>query len=257
MFNSRTLFQATALFLLGSSGIACSSEAPQRESAEQADPTDEITRLAAEMHAAVERQTDVLSPSSFRRAYQSLTAAVINQETLGSPAETLKTVSEGHAYLEQAEKNAISARERMEKVVRARQLAIEAGAQTYFPKTFEKADRLLQDATSLMEKGSSDEIAYNRDRLLADYQAVELEAIQYENLGATRATLSQALKEGAKESASKNVAIAERKIADAADYIVKNPRDVEEIRNKSADARTAAKNALKATRAAKQKTRKI
>jgi len=239
---------AAALLLVS---VGCSSGPKVKEFADTANSTEELQLLATDMHNAVSRQVDALSPSSFHEADESLKEAVAAEKKGKDAKEVLHLVAVGRSYLNRANQFADLSRTNLEAVVAARQAALTAGALESFRDDFSKADSHLQSVTSQIEENNLSEVAENRDKLQAEYLAVELKAIQKTNLAPAREVIATAEKEGAKEYAPQSLAIALKKVSDSDAFIVANRHQTDAVKARSEEAMNAANHLLKITRASK------
>jgi OmpA-OmpF porin, OOP family len=253
MIKAKIIKYVVALtFLAGMGGITgCSSTPKIQEFADTANPSDEVQRFANDMQTAVQQQVDVLSPAAFRKADKHLKSAVIAREKGKDAKDILHSVAEGRAHLNRANQFAELSRTNMEDVVAARQAALTAGASKYFADELNKSDDNLRDVTSEIEDNDLGSVAKNRAKLQKEYLDVELKAIKQSNLGAARATLALAIKEGAKDFAKQSLAITEKKINDADAFIVANRHQTVTVKSRSEDAVNTANHLLKITRASK------
>ncbi len=236
-------------FLAGIEG--CSTAPKVQEFAATANSADEVQSLVGDMQTALEGQVDVLAPSAYRQADKALKAALSDQKNGKDAKDILHEVAEGRAQLNRANQFAELSRTNLGGVVAARQAALTAGAPKSFAEDFKKADDDLRSVTSEIEDNDLSDVAKSRGKLQAEYLAVELKAIEQANLGTARATISVAIKEGAKEYAKQSLAIAEKKVDDADAFIVANRHDTGAVESRSEDATKAANHLLKITRASK------
>lgn len=232
---------AAAIFL-SLSAYGCSHIAVQEIPA-TADPTAEIGKLDAEVAAAEAQQINVLSPTNFRKASNALADAKKSRNEAQDTVKILDHVAEGRAYLGEANDTAKVSRPALGKVVQARSDAIAAGAPKTTEKEFKDVDRELADASGAIESGDLGVAEGARAQLEKRYADLELRAIKSAQLGAAAGTIDQALKEGAKENASRTLLDTQKTFAAAEAFISANRHDVAGIRAQ-ADAATASANRL-------------
>lgn len=244
-------FNLIGIFLLSTFFAACSSAPKVEEFADTANPATEVESLTTDMKSAMERQVNVLSPSSFEEARDAMNDAVEEQKR-GKDAKTvLHSVAVSRSHLKRANQFAEVSRTNLEAVVSARTAAIAADAPNLLKKDFSYADDELRGVTSDVENNDLAGVAEKSTKLQKWYLDLELTAIKQTNLGPSRSTINTAMNEGAKDYAEQSLAIAQKSLSDADAYITANRHQTESIAARSAEATTAANHLLKITRAAK------
>ncbi|OFZ21844.1 MAG: hypothetical protein A2202_00260 [Bdellovibrionales bacterium RIFOXYA1_FULL_36_14] len=216
-----------------------------------ANSADEVQKFSSDMQSALDRQIDVLSPTSYEKAQDALDDALSAQERGKDPEVILHAVAVGRAQLNEANKFAQISHVNMEDVVIARQAALTAGANKLFPDDFKKADENLRAVTTDVEENKLGVIAENRPILQQEYRDVELKAIKKNNLGPAHEAIALAIKEGASTYAKQSLAIAELAVNNADAFITAYRNNTYAIQARSADALEKANHLVKITRSSK------
>ena len=216
-----------------------------------ANSADEVQKFSSDMQSALDRQIDVLSPTSYEKAQDALDDALSAQERGKDPEVILHAVAVGRAQLNEANKFAQISHVNMEDVVIARQAALTAGANKLFPDDFKKADENLRAVTTDVEENKLGVIAENRPILRQEYRDVELKAIKKNNLGPAHEAIALAIKEGASTYAKQSLAIAELAVNNADAFITAYRNNTYAIQARSADALEKANHLVKITRSSK------
>lgn len=251
--NNLKITQFFPIFLIA--GLSACSTAPSiQEFPDTASPRDEVTRFDADLTAAIAAQVNVLAPSSFGEAENSLKAAkksLDRQSESRDSKQTLHEVAVGRAWLNRSQEFARLAHANIEDVIVARNDALSANAPRLFGDDFKSADDSLRDVTSDIEKNNISSAKENRAALQLRYLDLELRSIKQTQLGQARETIKQATKEGAKEYAPRSLSQAEKSVQDADAYITANRHDSGQLAIKSGEARKSADHLLKITRTSK------
>jgi len=236
---------ATILVLMG-----CSHTPPLREYADTASPSEEIQKLDTDMSAADQNQVGILSPVNYAEAQSSMKDAKSDLDQQKDSAKTLHEVAKARAYLQQALSVADLAHANIDDVIIARKQAIVAGSPKRFDKEFAAADKNLSGVTKSLEKNDLSPATKDRSSLQNQYLVLELNTIKATNLQDARGLIDQSIAEGAKSSAPRSLAIAEKSYKDAEAYITAN-RHNSEVKIHADDALASANHLLKITRASK------
>jgi outer membrane protein OmpA-like peptidoglycan-associated protein len=242
-------FKRTAI-VLALALVGCSNSPTIQDYASTASPTEEVQKFDADLLAAKQSQVDVLSPTNYDEAQNSLKEAKADLDKQKDSSKTLHAVAEGRAYLTQALAVAKIAHSNIEDVITARGQALQAEAPKSFSKDFSSADKDLRKVTTDIEKNDLSSAAKNRTELQAEYLNLELLSIKNNNLHEARELIDQSIKEGAKSLAPRTLAIAEKNYKDTDAFITGNRHD-EQVKVKSEAAKASAFHALKITRASK------
>lgn len=248
MFAIRNLIIARFSLAFSFTFIACQTLTIEKIP-ETAEPAQEIAATESQLDDASHNQVDILSPEYFKKAEDRLNEAKQCLSESAPTPKTLRFVAESRANLKRAKRVADYIRQAMPEVVKAREEAVAAHASELVAKTLVEADKSLVGVTSAVE----DDTDYlpsemNRDKLKKAYQAVEIAAIKEDNLNQVRQTMTQAIKEGAKERAPRTYQIASDSLRQADEFIDHNPHEPTGITAAALRARMDVDHLLKITR---------
>ncbi len=244
--NTRLPIYALLWAIAGCAG----SSVPVTEIPVSADHHAEVAALAKQVEQARSDKVDVLSPTWFKRASDSLGKATQLASKGGSVKETLTRVAEGRAELERAKGFAEVAAATLPKAIEARDAARKAGA-TDFGEEYDAVEERFVSATRDIEDDDLSAARKQRDKLTRDYRALEVKAIKERTLGEVRERIAEAEKLGAREVASKALATAKTKLADTDKFIAANPYASQEMNKRAQDALFHANRAVALTEYAK------
>jgi len=236
--------------LLGS--LACSHDPGVQQFDATAVPSDEVSKLEADMGKALEAQVNVLSPNNYEKAKDNLKEAKEGLRDQDTAKSVLEDVAEGRAWLAKATAAAKAGSDAMSDVVQARELAVKEGAQEAFNEDFKKADYQLTKLTDDIEKNDMTKVGKMRGDLQATYMDLELRAIQRNALNTAQGKINQAKREDAAKYAPRTLAIAEKDIKDADAYIIANRHNKAEIAALSEKVNADADHVLKISRQVKE-----
>jgi OmpA-OmpF porin, OOP family len=242
----RTVFPLCMLVFL----TKCSTRDKIVEFPATADPAEEVGRLQGEIQLARKNQVDILSPEEFTKADKALNTSIELQREGKAPKDILYRVAVGRMHYNRAIAYADTSRANLAEVLRARQAAVDVNAHRLYNKEFSEADENLRDATRQVERNNLDRVADQRLSLQKEYMAVELKAIQTQNLSVARKAIETAKAEGARNIATRSLAIAEKAYSEANAFIIGNRYHKEGIKIRSDEATQKAQHLLKITRSA-------
>ncbi len=240
----------TIFALLWATAGCAGSSVPVTEIPVSADHHAEVAALAKQIENARSAKVDVLSPTWFKRASDSLARATQLSSKGGSVKEVLARVAEGRAQLEQAQRFSDVAAATLPKVIEARDAARNAGA-TAFGKEYDAVESRFLAATREIEDDDLSAARKQRDALARDYRALEIKAIKERTLGEVRERIAEAEKLGAREVASKALARAKTKLAETDKFIAANPYASQQMNKRAQDALFHANRAVALTEYAK------
>ena len=227
--------------------VGCAgSSVPITEIPVSADHHAEVAELAKQIEKARSEKVDVLSPTWFKRATDSLARARQLSSKGGSLKEILTRVAEGRAQLERANGFAEVAAATLPKVIEARDAARKAGA-TAFGEEYDSVEARFVGATRDIEDDDLSAARKHRETLARDYRALEVKAIKERTLSEVRARIGEAEKLGAQQVASKALGMAKTKLADTDKFIAANPYASQEMNKRAQDALFHANRAVALT----------
>ena len=219
MFSRPMNVFALALFMSFTLG-ACSSSGPKAPVASTANPTEEVSRMEADLNASYEAQHDILAPNEMAYSQKHLSKAKKAMNDGDKQNEVLEQIALSRGYLEKARAKAEGKGENLDGIMRARRAAIAAGARN-FPK---QNDRLASlDKQFRRQSARPDKMdAEDFGELQRDYGRLQRDATQATQLGTARARIEGAVKDGAKRRAPKTLEQARKDMVNAENFIAAN-----------------------------------
>lgn len=211
-----------AAILLSSSLLwASCATAPKGEIASNANPTDEITKLEAEISSAQKKGYEVLDSDNFNKSKEYLSDAKEGLMDNDSQEDILDDLRISRGYFERADKNFKDRRDKLQPVLEARNQAIVAGIENYpkFEKKWEKTEDEMKD---LSTKKSADISSEDLQKLQNRYLSLELDAIKAQYLSSAEATINSAVEKDAKDLAPKSLKTAQTDFDTAVNKISAN-----------------------------------
>jgi OOP family OmpA-OmpF porin len=198
-------------------------------------PSEQVDQLAKAVDRAKQEQVNVLSPTWFSKAEQSLNKAKEGLNRGESISKILIEVSYGKAQLQQAEEMAQVAKSALPDVIKARDRAIAAGAPE-LGRDYATAEEQFLDLTRAIENNDLEWAQKNRLRVTKAFDDLELQAIKNKALGEARKLIAQAEAGGARKIAPKTLTAAQDKLADADAFISKHRYEKEKIQQEASAA---------------------
>jgi OOP family OmpA-OmpF porin len=198
-------------------------------------PSEQVDLLAKGIDNARKGQVDVLSPTLFADAEQSLKNAKKGLDLGESLSNILREVSNGKAQLQKAQEMSKVARSALPDVLEARDRAITAGASN-LGQDYAKAEHQFLALTRAIEHNDLDWAQENRLKSTKAFDRLELEAIKHKALGEARTLVSKAEAGGAEKIAPKTLAEAKGKLTEADTFISQNRYKKDGIQQKAAEA---------------------
>lgn len=215
---------------------ACAHEPAVQDLPATALPTDEVGKLEAALNQGLSEQLDVLAPTNYARAMESLKEAKEDIKDKDDAKDILREIAVGNAYLGKAKEFAKVSTDNLKEVVEARNLAMKEGAKDVYSDEFKKADDDLRDATKDIEDNDTAKAAKDRTEILAAYLDLEVRAIRHGNLNPVEAKIKSAKRDDADDWAPQSLAAAEKSLKDADNFIIANRHDTAKIKELSAKA---------------------
>jgi outer membrane protein OmpA-like peptidoglycan-associated protein len=198
-------------------------------------PQQLINQLDNDIAMARKNQVNVLAPTWFKRADNSLNAAKEGLEEGGLLAKILENVATGRAQLQRAEEIAKTSRTTIPDAIKARDLARAAGAPNLgsFYTDIEKRFLALTEA---VEKDNLGYARRSQARVTEQFRRIELRAIKIQTIGEVRRLIKDARNKGLQKIAPQSYAAAEMKLAEADAFITENPYQKEKMHQLAAEA---------------------
>jgi len=210
-------------------------------------PAAQINRLETDMGTARKDQINVLSPTWFAKSETSLNFATKGLERGESLSEILKNVAVGRAQLQQAGEMAKVTRATLPDAIKARDLAMAAGA-TEFGRDFGEVEESFLDLTKAIENNDLDWARRHQGRVANAFDQLELRAIKEKTLGEARGLIDKAEREGAKKLAPGTLDVAKRKLAEADKFISGQRYQKEKVQEIASDVVFHARRLVQVTR---------
>lgn len=231
------LFRQLLIFALTLGTLAaCATPALKVEPIEMTDnPSAKIFELEEALTGGRTQQVNVLAPTWYSKAERYLDKARYGLANNGSLTSILTNVAYGHAYFNKAEENAEIARTAIPNVIKARNLAIEAGAAA-FTLDYQGLENEFIGLTMDIENNFTKRAQKAEERVAKKYADLELRAIKENTLGEVRKLLSKAKRKGADDTTPTILAIAKRALNDADRFITEQRYDRERMQEKANEA---------------------
>ncbi|MBL7544551.1 MAG: OmpA family protein [Bdellovibrionaceae bacterium] len=229
---------------------ACAHNIKPTPMAATANPNAEVDNLSAKVDAARTQNVDVLAPENFKDAEKSLKEAQNLRSKNKKGEKILEAVGYGHAYLDRANAAAQKSREQLPDVLKARELAMTAGAAKYHEDRVD-LDKDLMKYTRKIEKDKT----INREDitdLQQDYLDLELKSIKSNKLSEAKNTLENAEKQGAKRIVPKAYADATEKYKVAEKAIETDRHDEQSVNTATSAATSSAQLTMSLLQTAKE-----
>jgi len=215
---------------------ACAGHPPEVTPISRSEnPQQLINDLDNDIAMARKNQVNVLAPTWFKRAENSLIAAKADLEKGGQILETFENISTARGELQQAEAIAKTARSTIPDAIKARELARQAGA-TNLGSEYTTVEYGFLDLIGAIEKN---DLAYAKRRqavVTEQYRQIELRAIKIQTIGEVRRLIEDARKKGLHRTVPQSFAAAQKKLTEADNFITENPYQKEKMHQLAAEA---------------------
>jgi outer membrane protein OmpA-like peptidoglycan-associated protein len=225
------LLSAAALVL-----TACAGHQQEVTSISKSEnPQQLINDLDNDIAMARKNQVNVLAPTWFKRADNSLNAAKADLEKGGQISATFEYIAAARTQLQQAEAIAKTARTTIPDAIKARELARQAGA-TNLGSDYTTVEYSFLDLIGAIEKN---DLAYAKRRqavVTEQYRRLELRSIKIQTIGEVRRLIEDARKKGLHRIAPLSFGAAQKKLTEADNFITENPYQKEKMHQLAAEA---------------------
>jgi OOP family OmpA-OmpF porin len=198
------------------------------------DPIEQVNRLSQDIADARMNQLNVLSPSWFGKAEASLSEAKKGLRSGESPSEFLQKVNYGRAQLQRAEEMGKRARDTLLDVIKARERAQAAGANS-FKDDYAEANEQFLELTKAIEKNNLPWALKNRGEVIRAFDRLELRAIKGILVEVSK-LIDEAKKKGAEKIAPKMFKAAQEKLSDVDAFISENRYEKNKIDEHASEA---------------------
>ncbi|MGA7105528.1 MAG: OmpA family protein [Candidatus Deferrimicrobiaceae bacterium] len=238
---------ALSLAVLFLGGCAGPAQLKVEPIATTENPAAQINRLENDVGTARKDQVNALSPTWFAKAETSLNGAKKGLARGESLSEILQNVAVGRAQLQQAGEMAKVSKATLPDAIKARDLAMGAGA-TEFGRDFAEVEDSFLDLTKAIENNDLDWARRHQGRVVNAFDQLELRAIKEKTLGEARGLIEKAEREGAKKLAPKTLEVAKRKLAEADKFISGQRYQKEKLQEVASDVVFHARRLAQVTR---------
>lgn len=220
MFNIKFLIVTLAITFIPL--IGCTSpHLTVTEFSNIADPEQEMNRIDVNLKQTQLRHVDVLSPTYFQLAKDSLNQAKDGRNQNLDQSSVLHKIAMSQAYLNKANSFTDIASHLLPDTIQERQNALTEKAEEYFPKEFVKADEALIKETKKIENNDISGAEKKHGELADEYRHLELIAIKHAKIGPAKQNMLVAINEGAKELTPETLVMTEENIK-AAELVIEN-----------------------------------
>jgi OOP family OmpA-OmpF porin len=210
----------------------------------------QIDWLENDLRNSRNAQVDILSPKAFAEAEELLNDAKKRLERGDKQSKILEKIAGAQDQLRRAKEVSQVARKELSQVIKARELAREAGA-TNYEKEYAEVEEDFLELTEAIEKAKIERAQKKAPEVMEQYRQLELRAIKEQTLGEARKLIAQAEDEGAKKLAPNTYAEAQKKLLEVDEFITKNPYQKLKIHNMADEALLQAGRLLQVTRQSK------
>ncbi|PLY03960.1 MAG: hypothetical protein C0622_03710 [Desulfuromonas sp.] len=195
-------------------------------------PSAKIFELEERLTAGRAGQLNVLSPTWYAKAESYLDKARYGLAHNDAANAILENVAYGYAHLAKAEEFSQQARATIPEVIKARDLANAAGAASFsFP--YLNLENRFIGLTLDIEGGHPQRARKFSDNLAQDYADLELRAIKEKTLGKVRDLLTTARDNGADDLTPTMLAIAQKALDEADQFITEQRYEREKMQEKA------------------------
>ncbi len=189
-------------FIIGTSlFVGCShQDVKKADLPDNANAAQEIQKLEANLGEAKSRNVDLLAPAHFKKSEKYFKEAQEDFQDKDSNSKILESVAYSKSYLSKSEELAATSRKYLSTVVESRQAAVQAQAETYYPKDLRVLDNDLRDLASEYESGKKTPVSSEDvSELRQNYALLQAKAMKSALLGHANALITNAKKDGAKK----------------------------------------------------------
>ena len=195
-------------------------------------PSDKIFQLEETLAAGRAEQINILAPKRYAQAERYLDKARYGLAHNSSVNAILENVAFGHAYYDEAKKYAEIARKTIPRAIKARDLANAAGAAIFSQDYQDMEDRFVA-LTMDIESDHLRRAKKSEAKVAQGYAELELRAIKEKTLGEVRSLLAQAQDNGAAELTPTILALAQRALREADEFITEQRYEREKMQEKA------------------------
>lgn len=214
-------------------------------------PKEQVNRLDNALSNARKNQVNVLSPTWFEKAEGSFSVAKETLESGGEISKIIENVALGQAQIKRALEIADRSRRQLSDVIKARDLARNAGATNQVESYVEIESKFL-DLTEAIEDDNMDWAEKNKDKVTQDFRRLELQAIKLNTIGQVKKLIEQAEQEKAEKQVPRTLHETKLTYRHADRYIAKHRYDEQEIQSQANEALFQARRLIQLNKESKR-----
>ncbi len=237
------------LFLLATLWGCGNVKMPLREASLPANPVEEVESLAQEIEKGRQDQLNVLAPTWFGKAQDSLKRAQRDLQRGEPVADISQMAAYGRVQLRQAEEVSLIVKSTLGSAIQARVLARKAGAED-LGKDYQQAEDDFLELTEAIENNNLSRAQKNKAQVTQDFDHLELRAIKNRFLNEVRGQIEAAESEGSAKLAPETFKVAKESLAEADTFITENRYQDDQIMEQVERAGFQANRLLQITRQA-------
>ena len=248
IFNRKNGGTALILFTAVLLLVACGGKPLKVEPISKSEnPIDLVNQLGNDLKNARDNQVDILAPGWFAKAEESFLKARKRLNAGNEVSKLLLNVSYGRAELLRAEEMAQLSKTALDEVIKSRDEARAAGAESLGGDYIEVEEQFLE-MTRAIEDNNLDWAQRNKGKVNRAYRQLELQAIKKHNLEGAGKLILQAEKDGARKIAPKTLALAQETLREADAYISEHRSEKENVQKRGRYAFFEARRLLNVTK---------
>lgn len=246
-FSRKNIKTALIVFTVGLLLAACGGKPLKVEPISKSENSmDLVNQLGNDLKNARDNQVDILAPGWFAKAEKSFLKARKRLNASDEISEILRNVSYGRAELHRAEEMAQLSKTALREVIKSRDEARAAGAESLGGDYIEVEEQFLE-MTRAIEENNLDWVHGNQEKVSRDYRQLELQAIKKHHLEGAEKLIQQAEKDGARKIAPRTLMLAQETLREADAYISEHPSEKENVQKRGRDAFFEARRLLNVT----------
>jgi OOP family OmpA-OmpF porin len=248
IFERKNVGAALILFSVLLLLVSCGGKQLQVEPISKSEnPKDLVHQLSNDLKIARDNQVNILAPDWFVKAEVSFLKAKENLDAGEENSEVLLNVSYGRAELLRAEEMAQLSRTILGEVIKSRDEARAAGAES-LGEDYNEVEEQFLEMTRAIEDNNLDWVHRNKENINRAYRQLELQAIKKHNLEGAGKLIQQAEEDGARKVAPKTLALAQDIFKEADAYISEHRSEKESVQKRGRDAFFEARRLLNVTK---------
>ena len=208
----KTIIQQTGLVLALVVGLGGCASQPQLTHEQVLEQYPSVSRLDAAYQQAGKDSAELLAPQSYAKAGEQLKRATKAARAQDREAASAAAAA-GLQSITALQRDSQGSRELLADLLKQRDRAYNAGANTLPGEQLAELDNALKATTALVEQGKLEQAKRSRPTLLAGYSRLELLALKQSTIDQARSAIGAAKQQGAKTFAPRTLARAEEEMA--------------------------------------------